>query len=160
MTHVAVQNSLEEWMPKILNYNRTSEKFYRNEVNDSREDSRISKPAPPPPPPEQEMEMYQTGIEGESQTPTYGYRPKASAAPPPPPPPNQEMEMYQTGIEGESQLATYGYRPVSPAPANFLSGNAPPPPPAPPPRFSDRAPNHRGGAFAFLGLGLWFLTPG
>jgi len=71
------------------------------------------------------MEMYQTGIEGESQTPTYGYRPKASAAPPPPPPPNQEMEMYQTGIEGESQLATYGYRPVSPAPASFLSGNAP-----------------------------------
>jgi len=36
------------------------------------------------PPPEQEMEMYETGIEGESQTPTYGYRPKAPVAPPPP----------------------------------------------------------------------------
>lgn len=82
----------------------------------------------------QEMEMYQTGIEGESQTPTYGYRPKASATPPPPPPANQQMEMYQTGIEGESQLATYGYRPVSTAPVAPLPPAPlapPPPPPAP-----------------------------
>jgi len=35
-------------------------------------------PAPTPtPPPQQEMEMYETGIEGESQIPTYSYRPKA-----------------------------------------------------------------------------------